>query len=323
MLKLHQLYPVKFRNSVKELLIFADLTVDYNIVLSGVFSCSMLISAICSSVLAVLLNSAFYLFSILVFFFLCHLLFFSLLALKADNRARNVEKFFPDALHAFAINLKSGLPPEKALLLSTQPEFGILADELCLISSKVAMGEKLSTALLSIKLRVNSKIISKSVDMISFSIESGGRLSELMESTSQQLRQQRLTAGRIRSEVSSYIYFILSAVALGTPLLYALNTVLTKVVISTTNNLSTVSSYAKLPITLTSTSVNYNFVFGFAIFAIIIRTIMGCYAVGLISQGKGIRGLKYIPVTLIVALSIFMLIRAVMLGMMGSFGLGG
>ncbi len=53
-----------------------------------------------------------------------------LLNQAGDSKARFVEKILPDALQLIASNMKSGLTTEKALLVSSRPEFGALAIEL-------------------------------------------------------------------------------------------------------------------------------------------------------------------------------------------------
>ena len=128
-----------------------------------------------------------------------------------------------------ASNLRAGLTTEKALFSSARKEFGILQQELSRIGKEVATGKELGIALKGITKRIRSDKLEKTISLIVTGINAGGELSELLEQTSNNLKQQALVEKRVRSSVLMYVIFIFIAVGIGAPALYGLSSFLVEV----------------------------------------------------------------------------------------------
>jgi Flp pilus assembly protein TadB len=149
--------------------------------------------------------------------------------IKVDSKAKQVEQVLPDALQIMSANLKAGLTVDQALLASAKPEFGIFEKEMNRIGKEITTGKEIEFALQDSTKRIRSEKYKKTVDLIVSGLRSGGRLSELLSQTSDNLRKQGLIDEKIRSSVMMYSIFIFTAIAFGAPVLFGLSSFLVKV----------------------------------------------------------------------------------------------
>jgi len=232
------------------------------------------------------------------------------LVLSIEAKAKFMEKALPDALQLMSSNLRAGLTPEKALLLAARPEFGPLTKEINRVGKEIAVGKDIDEALLGITKRVKSDKIDKTIMLIVSGIRAGGELASLLDHTARNLRDQEFVDQKIRSSVRMYVIFIFAAVGLGAPMLYALSSFLVEVL---TNVLAGVeipqTTTMDLPISITQVSIGVDFVMKYVITSLVITSILGSMALGLISKGEEKQGLKYAPILVAVALGLFFTIR--------------
>ncbi len=232
------------------------------------------------------------------------------LALSIEAKATFIEKALPDALQLMSSNLRAGLTPEKALLLSARPEFGPLTAEINRIGKEIAVGKDIDEALLGITLRVRSEKVRKTMMLIVSGIRAGGELASLLDHTARNLRDQDFIDQKIRSNVRMYVIFIFAAVGLGAPMLYGLSSFLVEVLTKVLGSVSIPKTTTmNMPINITSVSIGVDFVMEYVIISLVTTSILGSMALGAISNGDEKQGLKYAPVLIAVALSVFFLVR--------------
>ena len=314
-----RLYPVKLKNGYQQLLLYCNIKTDVNRFLT----LNTIITAIASLFLA--------LFTLIFFslnFFLLYICWYALLqgivyawlVLTADSRARFVEELLPDALQLMASNLRAGLTVDRALLLSARPEFGHFKDELNYVGKELATGKELGEALMDLSSRIRSDRLKKTFQIIVSAMASGGELAELLVQTATNLRQQRLVEQRVRSSVLVYVIFIFSAIAFGSPMLFGLSSFLVEVIsdIFSKVQLPPQDSSANLPLSFSKVSVEPSFINTYTIVSMLFTSIMGSLILGLIAKGKEKEGLKYLPILVIITISLFFLVKLSIKTLLGS-----
>ena len=248
----------------------------------------------------------FSLLSIPLIFLLPHLF----LILIGDKNAEFVESVLPDALQLMAANIRSGLTPDKALLFSARPEFGILEKEIRLAASKAIAGEPLEEALLSIGDRIKSRLVSRTFKLIVDGMRKGGELANLLEQTSEDMREIKLLKKEISAQVGMYAIFILIATGIAAPLLFSLSSYLIQTMYSLGKsiNIKGAESYTSMGfIKLSIGGVSPSFIQTYAFLMMLSSSIFGSLLVGILQAGKEKAGLKYIPLLIAANFLIFFL----------------
>ena len=254
----------------------------------------------------------------ILFFLFIEVVVYLLMLLRADAKARFIESILPDALRLMASNLRAGLTVDKALFLASRPEFGPFQDEVSRVGKDVAMGRDLGESLVEMSNRVRSKKLEKTFFLISAGLKSGGELSELLEQTARNLREQGFVSEKIKANVMMYVIFIFAAVSFGSPLLFGLSSFLVMVITKSLGSVSIPETAAQqLPISFTEISIEPRFILVYAVVFLITTSIMASLVIGLINKGKEREGLKFMPILIILTLTIFFLVRAAMKGLFG------
>lgn len=315
-----QLYPGKIRKDYIRLLSYFDIKIKKEYVLGFILLSGFGLSLIFSFQLASFYKAPFYLIFIFSFFiieFLIHML----LTLAADKKSKFVEEILPDVLQLMASNLRAGLTPDKAFLVSTRPEFGLLNNEINRVGKELTTGKDIEHALRSFAKRFKSEILSKTVDLIVLSLKSGGEFSNLLDQTSDNLKQQKLIREKVRSNVLMYTIFVFSAISFGAPILFGFSSFLIQVLLK---NLGAVdiaggqlTQQISLPIQLSNIAISPDFVIFFIIVSLLTTSIMGSFVLGAISKGKPREGLKYIPILCFLSVGLFFLVRFIITNAFG------
>ena len=223
-----------------------------------------------------------------------------MLVILIDTKARKVEQSLPNALQLTAANLHAGMTLDKALLLSSRPEFGSLKDELDLVGKKISLGENFSSALQNTAARIRSKKLARAVELINIGLSSGGELAKLLESTAANLREQFLVDKKIKASISMYIIFIFAAAGIISPILFGLSTFLVDIIKTTFAQVEIPTSVATLPIAFSALPLSSEFLQNFIVVFVITNSFMASSLLGLIEKGKAREGFRYfIPMVLL------------------------
>jgi hypothetical protein len=165
--------------------------------------------------------------------------------------------------------------------------------------------------------------------MIVEGLHSGGDMADLLEKTALDIRKFRSVRREINSIILNYVLFIVAAITFGAPLLYGVSTFLVDIMLlikgkigsAGTGGMSALTGQVgifKGKLALTSEGVTL-----FASSAILITVFFGCMAVGVMSSGKRVDGLKYFPFLAFIALAILFGIRFALSSILGGMLSGG
>ncbi len=313
-----RLYPSKLRNNLYNLVMFNNITVDFEKYTTFIIIISVVLGMLIGLLLRIFLEFPVILL-MLGSIILVHSSIIAYLVLSADSRARFVEDLLPDALQLMASNLRAGMTIDRALLLAARPEFGQFQEEINRLGKEIATGKEFESALMDLGKRYRSEKLQKTVQLIVSGVASGGSIADLLEQTAGNLRQQRLTEQRIRANVLVYVIFIFSAIGFGAPMLFSLSSFLIEVVTDIFSKIqlppTTVS--AQLPLAFTKISISPKFVNTYTITSLILTSIMGSLILGLISRGKEKEGLKFLPILIMLTVSLFFLIKFLIRNLLG------
>lgn len=309
---LGQLMPKKIRLMARERLQYSSLNIDPERFLGFTLIFGLGLGFILGSIIQqynmLPLSVGFFTVFILFEFFI-----YIWLTLSADSKAKFVEEILPDALQLMSSNIRAGLTTDKALLMAARPEFGPLEYEIRRIGKETMAGKSLNDALAKMTYRIKSKNLERTIDLISQSLKSGGKLADLLDQTATDLRDQQIVQKEISASVLMYVFFILIAIGLGAPALFSLSsflvTLLTKNMEMIAKDLPTnMDAMSKaLPISITTARISPDFVRTYSIISLAASSFFGSMVVGLIMSGEERQGLKYFPLLLIISLGLFFL----------------
>jgi len=289
------------------------------------FSASVLILSLLASMISLVFYSNILIWAIMlaVVFFLVHGVVYMYLLLGVNSRAEKVEEVLPDFLELMASNIRSGLTPDKALIVSAREEFGPLADAVWRAGKHSITGMPLDLVMLGMNENIRSNALEKTTHLIVEGLHSGGDLSELLSKTALYLRKFRSVRREINSIILNYVLFIVAAITFGAPMLYGVSTFLVNIMLvirgkigpnlANTAALSAGISIFKGKLLLTPESILL-----FSIAAIIITVFFGCMAVGVMMSGRRVEGLKYFPMLSLISIAVLFAIRAGLEAILGS-----
>lgn len=234
-----------------------------------------------------------------------------MVVLRADARANLVENALPDALDLMAANLRAGLSTDRALILASRPEFGPLQEELDRTGREIALGKNATDALRTLGVRLGSERAQKALNVVATGLRAGGKLAELLGQTSAVLKQQTLVERKVKSAVTSYVIFIIAAVCMGAPFLFATSSFLVEVLSGILGTLELGATPAGfVPIAIQGGALPIGLVVPFAVVLLSLVGFMSALIIGQISRGRARAGLAYAPVIMLVSLGLFFVFRA-------------
>ena len=226
--------------------------------------------------------------------------------LKKTERIKKIEEIFPDFLQLMSSNLRAGMTIDKAMLLSSRPEFAPLDAEIIQTGKDIATGKDIGESLLSMSRRINSKSISKTILLLISGIKAGGDIAILLEETEVNMMERKFVEKKAASNVLMYVIFIFLAVSIFAPALFSLSVVLVEVLTNILSGLPDVDpGTAKLPFSLSKVNISVDFIKYFSLTFMIIIDIFATLVLGLVSKGEEKQGLKYLPIIVTLSVAIF------------------
>lgn len=252
-------------------------------------------------------------------FIIFELVIYATLLLTLNKRVSMIEDMLPDFLALMSSNIRSGLTPDRALLLSARKEFGPLAKEIDRAAKAAISGIPFSEAFMDMTKRIRSEMFSKTVRLIVEGVRSGGNLADLLETTSLDIRRFKSIRKEVSATVLTYKLFVFAAVALGAPGLYAVSTFLIDIVSKMKEkiNVNAEELSSQLPMLQGTESVSPEIVFLFSIAAITLTAFFGSLIAGVISKGKESEGIAYTPILLFLGYAVFIVGRIILENILG------
>lgn len=245
----------------------------------------------------------------------------------AESEGRFVERILPDALQLIASNIKAGLTTERALFVSARPEFGPLSKELEETSKRIMSGERMERALLEIPKKIKSKILERTIWLVTQGIKSGGQIADLLIQLSNDLREENALKAEIGANISMYLMLIFFSAAFGAPLLFGVSSYIVGVMSEQTSRISvqpeqiqqyTARSPALKLIGLPKVEIKEEFIVFFAQITLFFTCLFAALILGVIGSGSEKNGIRYLPIMLAIAYALFYITRSMMDSFFGS-----
>jgi pilus assembly protein TadC len=234
------------------------------------------------------------------------------ISISADSKGRFVENILPDVLQLMAMNIKSGMTTDKALLVVARPEFGPLEKELLRAGKEVLSGKEIKDALLGIPTRIKSTVLDRTIRMIVEGIESGGELSDLLTQTAEDIQSSKIVQSEVHANVMMYAIFIFFAAGIGAPLLFGISTYLVEILSSQYSSFDmgdAMTSQIQFGSGGGNITISGDFLILFSILSMSVTSLFGGMIIGIVKGGSEKDGFKLIPVLLILSLVIFFAVR--------------
>ncbi len=225
---------------------------------------------------------------------------------QVDARASFVESVLPDFLLLVANNINAGMTPYSAFRSSTLKEFGPLSEEIKKAAAKSLGEESFTGSLKELSNNIKSVSLKETVSFFSQSLQSGGHLSALLETTALQLRQAQELKKELASSTKMYVIFVFFVVVIGAPLLLGLSVQFLKMVSDLQiQNPTPIDETGAVSFLSTSLGITPEFMQAMAIVLLVLNSILSSMFIGVISTGKAKLGLKNFPVILIASIAVF------------------
>jgi len=235
-----------------------------------------------------------------------HLLFF------IEDRAELVESILPDFFLLVANNIRAGLTPFNAFRLSVRPEFGPLADEVKIATSRAVGGRSFTSALKHLSTKIRSSILAESISFFSQSLRSGGHLADLLESTALTIRNTNDLKKELLSNTKMYTIFIGFIIVVVTPLLLSIAIRFIQLITAIQAQTAMFSTGSTSLMFLgTKMIITAAFIHNVSIFLLIANALLSSFFMGTISRGKPIMGVKYFPFILFPSLVMFFIFKII------------
>ncbi|MGC8694512.1 MAG: type II secretion system F family protein [Candidatus Micrarchaeia archaeon] len=244
---------------------------------------------------------------------------------RIDQRKTKLESMLPDFFQIVAANLKGGMPLDRAMLHAARSEFSFLSEDIKEMSQLIFSGETLENALRQFSFKYRSTQLQHSVKMIIEAIKYGGAMADLILQLSKDMRDQQITQKSVAGQMTMYSIFIAFAGLIIAPVLYALTTqmitittsVWNGILASNPNGLPTMGMSFLTPTPPQITVSDYKM---FAYIAIIITTAFASLIMSAISTGSALKGLRMLPIFIVIGLLIYIGGSSVISSMFSSFG---
>jgi len=130
-----------------------------------------------------------------------------------SGKQKEKEKRFLDFIRDLVENVKSGTPINKGISNVKNRDYGVLSPHVLKLANQLNLGIPLSKAFANFAKETKSRVISRSVNLISEAERAGGEISEILESVSESVNltenlKKEQKAGVYNLVVQGYIIFI-------------------------------------------------------------------------------------------------------------------
>ncbi len=240
------------------------------------------------------------------------------LNLKIFNRVKEMDLNLADYLVLVSTNLKGGLSFEKSLWSAIKPEFGILSEEMGLVSKKVMTGMELSDALQEFSEKYESPSIKRTMDLLLGQLESGGEIAAVLDETIETLRKTKMLKEEMAANTLMFTIFIGVIVTVISPLLFALALNLLNILIDVSATVAPALSGSStgFDFSIEEIAIESDDFKLFSVMALSIISIFASLILSIIQKGDIKSGIKYVPLFLFIALFFYFVFVNVFGGML-------
>lgn len=260
-------------------------------------------------------------------FIVIWILFYLVFVILIERRTAAIEKLLPDVLTIISQNMIAGMTVYNALWVAARPEFGPLAIEIQEVAKETLGGEAFDKSLMAMSNRIKSYKLSRSVKLMIQGMRSGGELPTVLQEIANDIRNEQNLYKRMSSETTSQALFILFALLVGAPLLFAsslqfvsiFNSIYDKIGLGKAD-VSAMPKHAGM-VSLQRLPITSDFFWWYAVITLAVSGMFGAILIGLIRSGKLNSGIPLVPVIMVLSVVVFiaitMLLGSFFKGMMG------
>jgi len=303
-------FPRKLKKGFNQMIVYSNIRINPNQFLGFLILAGIAFSLYAGYFLSTLKILPYFI-CVILSFAVVEIVFYFMIMLSIDSKAKFVESVLPDALQLMSSNIRGGLTTDRALLLAARPEFGPLAEEIKRVGRETMTGSSLSSALLKMNQRIKSENLSKTMDLIVNSIKSGGKLADLLDQVAGDLRDQQMVQKEISASVLLYVIFIFIAIGFAAPLLFSMSSFLVDILSSMNKKIgSSMPSDMGIkgaPISMTNITISHDFLLQYAVASLLVSSIFGSFIMGLILKGKAREGLRFAPILVFLSVGLYFL----------------
>ncbi len=248
-----------------------------------------------------------------------------LLEFRIERRKNFVESILPEYLQLVSANIRSGISIDRAMIMARRSDFLFFSADIEVMNKQLYSGETMQNAMNNLAKKYRSIQLQHTVRMVLEAVRYGGALADLLNQIAKDVRSQQILQKEISSQLFMYTIFISFAAVAAAPALYGL----TYQMITITDRVWA-GILAQNPGGLPSTGISFlkpsapqvspQTYFDFALVAILMITSFGSLIVSTISSGSAIKGIRYLPIFVILGLVIFYVVFNVMGGIFSSIG---
>lgn len=256
------------------------------------------------------------------------LMLYSILELNIEQRKNFMETILPDYLQLTAANVRSGISLSKAMQMGSRAEFKYFNDDIEILSNELYAGETMQNALDHLANRYRSQELRRTVRMMMEAQQFGGGMTDLLNQISKDLRQRQIVQKEISGQLFMYTIFIAFAALVGAPALYGLTNEMIKITSLVWSQIS-IGSVSSVPsggvsfLHFSKPQITVGAYQDFSIGAILIITSFAAFITSTISSGSAIKGLKYLPIFVVVGFIVYFIVLSLIGGLFTTFGAGG
>jgi Flp pilus assembly protein TadB len=253
----------------------------------------------------------------------------SYLLMKTDDRRNKLEAILPDFLMLVASNIKAGMTLDQAMWYSAKPEFGLFSLEVKAFVKSSYSGETLENTLNKLGDRFDSRVFKRTILLLKQATATGGELTEVLERTSEDVRNTIIMKKEISASLVLYEIFVLFAAIVGTPFLFAVAAKLVSVFekiapLAAGSNISSGGAGGAFAafsnVKFAGPIISSSDFFWFSIPTIFVTALISSFMVSVIRTGSKSQGMKYFPFVLGLAYLVYWIVTNVVGSIFATIG---
>jgi len=241
------------------------------------------------------------------------LIIYVVFILRMDARRNEIETVLPDFLQVCSSNVRAGMSIERALWFAARPEFGLLSEEITAMTRRTFGGESFTQALRRLSRKFNSRLLTRTINLLIEESASGGEVATLLEKSAWDARQIQILHKEISEMMLMYVVFIVFASAVGGPVLYALssqligitNTIWSAITEQNPQGFSTAGMMFLQPKPPTVSTQDFYY---FSLISTVMVTLSASFIIAVINTGSMVNGFKYAPFFIGLGLAVYFVV---------------
>ena len=256
------------------------------------------------------------------------LVIYAAIEFRIEQRKSFVENILPLYLDLTAANVRSGLALTNAMTIVERPEFKKFNDDIKLMGKQLYSGESMERVLTQLTSRYRSQELKRTIRMVLEAERYGGGMTDLLKQISKDLRNEHIIQKEVSGQLFMYMIFIAFAALAAAPVLFAMTSQMIGITLSiwskiSLNSLSSVPSTGISFLKFSTPQITLAGYQDFALASIILITGMCAFIVSAISSGRMIRGIRYLPLFILMGLIVYFIVGLVVGNIFSTIAAGG